>query len=66
LLAPAARGAQAVAQGLIVRVHAQAHDVHRDTSEGDGDLRTGDVGQAECARRGDGAVLTADLVVVGE
>ena len=47
-------------------VEAQADDVHRLAGEGDRDLGAGEVLHAVRPRRGGGAVLAADLVVVGQ
>jgi hypothetical protein len=66
LLATAARRCEAEAQRLVVGVEAETHDVHRDPGEGDRDLGTGEVRQAEVAGRGARSLLAAELVVVGE
>ena len=57
---------QALAQGRVVRVEAQAHDVHGDPGEGDRDFRPRQVGHAHRMGGGDGPVLAADFVMVGE
>ena len=50
----------------VVGVEAQADDVHRLAGEGDRDLGAGEVLHAVRARGRGGAVLAADLVVVGQ
>ncbi len=65
-VAPAAGAAQAGDQVGVVRVKAQADDMHRFANEGDGYFSAGQVAHAACLGSGSGAVLPADLVMVGQ
>ena len=57
---------QAFHQIAAFGVEAQADDVHGLVREGDRDLHPGEVAHALRLRRGHGALLAADLVVVGQ
>jgi len=66
LAASAARGRQALGQLRIVGVEPQADDMYRGVGKGDGDLHPSQVVHAQGVGGGHGAVLAADLVVVGQ
>jgi hypothetical protein len=66
LLAATARARQALAQFGVLLIETQADDVHRFAGEADRDFGAGEVGHAVRMRRGAGALLAADLVVIGQ
>ena len=66
VLTAATCGLQARLQPRVIGVHAQTDDVHGQAGKGDGDFRAGQVGQALLGRSRHGAVLAAELVVVGQ
>ena len=66
LVAPAARGGQALDQLRIARVKPQADDVHRGVGKRDGNLHAAHVGHAERLGRRERAGLPTHFVVVGQ
>jgi hypothetical protein len=66
LAAAAARVVEALRHCGVVRIEAQADDVHRLAGKGHRDLGAGQVANPIGARRGGCAVLAAHLVVIGE